>query len=1103
MAAPILFNAVALWPEVSVPTPNVNDDAEHAAFVVRASDAVTAGENVIDHWLPQIDLGFAEFFYYQHAPHIAVVALHRALLGVAAPFVVFNLVRWLLLVGLPLTVFWSMRRMGFGHVAALVAAAASSLLSADHRYGFEYDSYVWRGLGLYTQIWAMHLTFIGLALLHGLLTTGRGLVRTIAVLALLLLSHLIYAYMMAITTVVVLAITLRRETIASQLGRLATVGAAVLALTSYMWVPFITQIGYLSTSPYLQPEKYTSYGAPTVLRWFASGELFDHGRLPVFTLLLLGGAIASLHARRRQGLMVVALLLVWLWFYSGRAAIGPLYAMLPLHDSLLFHRFIGGVDLAGIILIGVGGEAVWHLLEQPRLQALIARVPRSRELAVAVGIAAIFLPSGIERWSYYSAQTTWMTQTQAVIDGDGDLATILATLRQLPPGRVYAGLASNWGRTLDFGLPFNSVHVYQLLTAEGFATIAPPFGGQSLNSDLQFDFDDQRASQYDLYNARYVIASPAVSLPSFLVPQAVTPKYVLYEAPTSGYAELVSLAGTQSFRTQAELFPRMRAFVNGSGPDARAYLRFDYPAPTGQADSTGIGGCAGVGTITNETVRPAQLGFDTTCAMGSPVVIKVSYHPDWVVGVDGAPVATFMASPSYIGFILPPGSHHVVAEYRSAPIKGPLLLLGAATAAGLVTLRRRSIAAGAHAAARARLGRLRPTIRLPKTAPTWWPIVSIIGVGVALRLALNDLANFSPADETVYLNYAKAIAAGRAGYEGVVRFVIDTPSAWQFPSPSRWSAFALDGVACRLSNPCDYHSLAVVSTLAGVALLPVVYTVGRRLLSPAVALVGTAFVVTSPLLLGLGRRALQDEFFVLTVWLALWAVVRLLDRTPRTLDYALAVVALGLALGAKDSFVLFYGAFGLMVLLWPGRRFRWLDVSLVVGPPLVWMLGFVLVAGGPGDLLALERISLLGRGSPGAYELAYGSGPPYQPIIDFMVLSPIITLIAIAGVGAIVVGGSLGARRLALVTVVSLIGFGLLLKDIRYAAAVAPMLALIAAWAIAERLRPAGRVQLPGIVALVSANAALEGWIFWTVFIAGGVYDPMLANLLRALHAVP
>jgi hypothetical protein len=691
VAAPMVFNAVALWPEVAVPTANVNDDAEHAAFVARASDALARGENVIDHWLPQLDLGFPEFFYYQHAPHLAVVALDRALLGAVDLFDLFNVVRWVLLVTLPVTVFWSMRRMGFADLAAAIGAAGSSLLSADHLYGFEYDSYVWRGFGLYTQLWAMHLSFLALACLHRLLQRGTGLLLTVAVLALLLLSHLIYAYMMAITAIVLLLFALRRGRIVLPIAHLAAAGAAVLAISAYLWIPFVTQSAYLSASPFLQPEKYTSYGAPTVLTWFATGQLFDHARLPVFTGLVFAGVVAAVATRRRLDLLCVAVLALWLWFYSGRAAIGPLFAVLPLHDGLLFHRFIGGVDLAAILLLGSGGAAVWGVLERAGRWSAFRGGSILRVAVAAAGLGLLLVPAMGERWSYYAPQTLWLVQTHATIANDADLRTIFTALRSLPPGRVYAGLAANWGRTLDFGLPFNSVHVYQLLTAEGFDTVGPPFGGQSLNADLQFEFNDQRASQYDLYNARYVIASPAVSLPLILTKRAVTPHYILYEAPTTGYAELVGLSGSEPVPTQAALFTKMRAFVNGAGPDTGTYVRFEYPAPADAPAAGPVPRCASGAAITNEVVGPARLSVELACATASPVVLKVTYHPDWVVTVDGAAVQTFMVSPSYLGFILPPGRHSIVAEYRSAPVKAPLLGLGGLTVLVLGALRWRRL----------------------------------------------------------------------------------------------------------------------------------------------------------------------------------------------------------------------------------------------------------------------------------------------------------------------------------------------------------------------------------------------------------------------------
>src|SRR5437016_2310966 len=113
----------------------------------------------------------------------------------------------------------------------------------------------------------------------------------------------------------------------------------------------------------------------------------------------------------------------------------------------------------------------------------------------------------------------------------------LRGVRELLAGRVYAGLRSNWGEQLDFGIPFRSVHAYQFLVTERFRMLAPPYGGASLNSDLQFDFNDQTAAQYDLYNVRYVIAPRGLALPGFLQVVRTTTRYVLYAAPSSGHGE--------------------------------------------------------------------------------------------------------------------------------------------------------------------------------------------------------------------------------------------------------------------------------------------------------------------------------------------------------------------------------------------------------------------------------------------------------------------------------------------------------------------------------------------------------------------------------------
>ena len=54
---PIVLNAIALLPEVTIPAPSLNDDMLHYLFIQRASEALDNGENVFDHWLPQIETG--------------------------------------------------------------------------------------------------------------------------------------------------------------------------------------------------------------------------------------------------------------------------------------------------------------------------------------------------------------------------------------------------------------------------------------------------------------------------------------------------------------------------------------------------------------------------------------------------------------------------------------------------------------------------------------------------------------------------------------------------------------------------------------------------------------------------------------------------------------------------------------------------------------------------------------------------------------------------------------------------------------------------------------------------------------------------------------
>ena len=683
---PTTFNAVALFPELSLPLPSLNDDAVHYLFVQRASAALESGENPFDHWMPELEFGFPQFFYYQHVPHLAVVLLHRLLLKQVDLFTLFNLTRYLLLVGFPLTVYWSLRRLGFSVVAGAVAAATSTLLVSTTGYGLEYGSYIWRGYGMYTQLWAVHLSFLTLACLNRLLERGVGYPSAAIACSLLALSHLIYAYIIAVAALVLFLVGLNRANALPRMARLAATAGSAGVITSYLWLSWLLFKTYMGVSPYLQQWKYDSYGASNVLSWLVNGDLLDHGRLPVLTVLLALGVASALVTRTRPARLALALFFLMLVLFFGRPTWGRLADLLPIGKAFHFLRYLGGVHMAAILLIGLGGEWIW------RQAAWLSQ--RWQPVAAGVVLLSLMVPALQERHGYYAFNTQWMERTRRALDANEDARTILSRLKTLPPGRTYAGLRANWGKEMKIA----DLNFYDLLTFQRIPALLPPYQGYSLNSDFTFHFDDRNSAHYDLFNVKYVVAPRHLAMPAFLEPVIETSRYTLYQAHTSGYGGFVAIAEVKSISSQSALFTENRNWLLGPEPAAGRFVRYEYPAraevvasstSAGASVMSGRPGCPGGGRIHEERIVPGRIDLRVECQVASTLILKVTYHPNWHVAIDGQYRHPFMVSPSFIGLDVPAGLHQVQAEYRSPWYRTALLFLGASLLAAMIWLRRR------------------------------------------------------------------------------------------------------------------------------------------------------------------------------------------------------------------------------------------------------------------------------------------------------------------------------------------------------------------------------------------------------------------------------
>ncbi len=111
-----------------------------------------------DHWVHNWADGFNLPFYYSHVPQILIVASWR-FIALFAPqlslFTYYHIVIYLLLCLFPISVFIALRVIGLSWMTAGVGALFATNLSTDGLYGLDPSSFLWRGYGLSSQLFAM------------------------------------------------------------------------------------------------------------------------------------------------------------------------------------------------------------------------------------------------------------------------------------------------------------------------------------------------------------------------------------------------------------------------------------------------------------------------------------------------------------------------------------------------------------------------------------------------------------------------------------------------------------------------------------------------------------------------------------------------------------------------------------------------------------------------------------------------------------------------------------------------------------------------------------------------------------------------------------
>jgi hypothetical protein len=683
VALAVGFNLFVLRGELAE-VADVNDTGVHVSMVRWAQHRIESGQLVFDGWYPRLALGLPQFHHYQSLPHIIGGAI-------ATVFGAERTVTWTYYLGLslwPICMFATMRLFRFDRWTAGCTALLAPMISSVTLYGYEHGSYTWRGNGVWSQLWGMWLFPLALALSWRAVSRGKGYAIAALAVGLTIACHFLTGYLallsLGIWVIIVPSQLLKR------LARAAAVGIGGALAAAWVVVPLLVDSKYAARTEYNVGTFWAdSHGGKQVMEWLFTGELFDHGRWAILSLLVGAGAVLCiarfLKDERARALLVFTI--VGLLLFCGRDTIGFAIDLMPGGKDLLLHRFIIPVHLGGLMLAGLG--SAW--LAKQAYGAVTGWRPKWSHALVGAGLlvlgVAVLYPVWHERATYDGLSASWINvQRQSDATSGTGFTELADEAQSLGGGRVYAGSAAS-ASTEAVGY----VKGYAYLLNDDVDAVGFTLRTLSLSDDVETRFDASNPAHYDLYNVRYVIL-PAGQTPAVKATKIDTRgEWALWQVPTSGYLRVVDTTPA-IVADRTNLGQRVNDFLASSAPaDGKIpVIAFGGDRAAAPTEAFGQALTGSPGDVDVQFERPDDGVFGGTVTANRPAVVmlKATYHPRWKVTVDGKPAKTEMIAPSFVGVRVPAGQHTVEFEYVPYPDYWLLFLVGFLTLVALAVVPR-------------------------------------------------------------------------------------------------------------------------------------------------------------------------------------------------------------------------------------------------------------------------------------------------------------------------------------------------------------------------------------------------------------------------------
>jgi hypothetical protein len=265
----------------------------------------------------------------------------------------------------------------------------------------------------------------------------------------------------------------------------------------------------------------------------------------------------------------------------------------------------------------------------------------------------------------------------------------------------------------------------------------------------------------------------------------------------------------------------------------------------------------------------------------------------------------------------------------------------------------------------------------------------------------------------------------------------------------------------------------------------------------------TALVALAPTQLHMSQHALVDGFFAFWALLVVWLLWENL-QAPRRWEWLTGyTVALALLVLTKENS--FFVWIALLLVLIANRWLRYgsvtreLWIATAVGP-LLGVVTLVFLAGGVDVLFGAYRL-LISKNYQLPYAIKTGDGPWQRYLVDLLLVSPVVLLLAIGAVFRIN-----REKRLELVLITFVAGSYLVMcnlkygMNLRYANMWDVPLRFLAVGTLVSLTGHLGKWSRSAFVAAVVLMCALELRQYVILFVDFPLYELVSEGLLRALH---